>query len=648
MNDLNRLAYSNYKDSGIEWLGQIPSHWIITRLKYGIKLIESGKRNLVDYSDILSIGGEHIGNNNKLKLKNLKYISENFYKKSQKGRVQKNDILIVKDGATIGKTAYIDEPLKQKMLLNEHVYRIVAHKYIYYFILSSFFQEKIWSENNSSAQEGLNLFTIKNIPLLIPSMEEQKGIAEFLDTTVSKIDEVMEKKKRQIELLQEKRSALITHTVTKGLNPKAKMKDSGVEWLGKIPTHWTIKKLKQMGVFKKSKGGTKADETLNGVPCIRYGDLYTYHKTFIEKSRTCISIEQSYGYTPIQYGDVLFATSGETIEDIGKSAINLITEKVFCGGDIILFRNTIQANIRFIGYAMDTLQMAFQKACMGRGVTIMHIYIDQLKNLLLVIPSIKEQQIIADYLDKQTKQIDTLIEKIKKSITLLKEYRLALITSAVTGQINVQANAEVITIHQTKKQSLPIFQKAVFATEIVACMKDDPHFGRTKFMKILYLCEAHLNIPLKGEYKRKAAGPLDPSIYKIEKIMKKQKWFKAIKQGPMNTYKSLENPTGHKKYFNKHWDKYKKPLSKLLLLMRKMTTEQMEIIDTIYAVWNDFLIDGKKPSDHQIIDGVKNHWHESKKRFPDQKLQKAMNWMRQKKLVPQGYGPKTKTLEATK
>ncbi len=203
------------RDSGIKWLGRVPEHWSITRFKYGIDIIESGKRDLVEYSNVLSIGGEHIGSNHQLNLKNLKYVSEDFYNQSKKGRVHKGDILIVKDGATIGKTAYVDEnQLKQKMLLNEHVYRVAAHKYIYYFVLSSFFQSKVWSEDNSSAQEGLNLSTIKNIPLLEPSRKEQKAIAGFLDKETSRIDLLIEKIKKSIKLLKEWRAALIASAVT--------------------------------------------------------------------------------------------------------------------------------------------------------------------------------------------------------------------------------------------------------------------------------------------------------------------------------------------------------------------------------------------------------------------------------------------------
>lgn len=110
----------------------------------------------------------------------------------------------------------------------------------------------------------------------------------------------------------------------------------------------------------------------------------------------------------------------------------------------------------------------------------------------------------------------------------------------------------------------------------------------------------------------------------------------------MYKYKPLENLNSYKSYFDKYWGDYAEKLNQFLSLTKKFTTEQSEIVDTLYAVWNDFLIEDKKPSDSEIIDEVKNNWHESKKRFSDQRLKKAIQWMTEQNFVPQGYGPKTK------
>ena len=151
------------------------------------------------------------------------------------------------------------------------------------------------------------------------------------------------------------------------LKPYPAMKDSGVPWLGEVPEHWELRQLGRIGKLSKGNGGTKEDEISQGVPCIRYGDLYMHHKFFIERSRAYVSHERSSTYTHIKYGDVLFAASGETIEEIGKSAVNLIETQACCGGDVILFRPSIAIDARFIGYATDCPQAAYQKKAEGVG-----------------------------------------------------------------------------------------------------------------------------------------------------------------------------------------------------------------------------------------------------------------------------------------
>ncbi len=209
-------------------------------------------------------------------------------------------------------------------------------------------------------------------------------------------------------------------------------RDSGVEWLGEVPAHWELKLLGLMGSFFKGSGGTKEDEVEDGVPCVRYGDIYTQHQYFIRETRADITEESAANYTPIRYGDVLFAGSGETIEEIGKSAVNLIRGPAHCGGDVIVFRPSIEADAAFLGYAADCTTSIYQKACMGRGVTVMHIYSQDLTHLLLPLPPLDEQRAIAAYLDRETERIDTLVAKQGLLIERLAEYRTALITRTVT------------------------------------------------------------------------------------------------------------------------------------------------------------------------------------------------------------------------
>ncbi len=215
-------------------------------------------------------------------------------------------------------------------------------------------------------------------------------------------------------------------------HPYPRYHDSGVEWLGEIPDNWELRRLGRIGSFFKGGGGTKEDETDDGVPCVRYGDLYTQHEYLIRHTRAHIAEEAAADYRELEYGDVLFAGSGETIDEIGKSAANLIEGRSYCGGDVIVFRPAVEADATYMGYSADCQPSVYQKACMGRGVTVMHIYSRELKQMLIPLPPLNEQRTIAEFLDRETAKIDQLVERKRLLIERLDEYRQALITRTVT------------------------------------------------------------------------------------------------------------------------------------------------------------------------------------------------------------------------
>ena len=217
-----------------------------------------------------------------------------------------------------------------------------------------------------------------------------------------------------------------------GLKPYPAMKDSGVPSLGDVPTHWCVTRVGRIGRLLKGVGGTKEDATETGVPCVRYGDLYTTHKYFVREARSRIAVARTPDYTEIRFGDALFAASGETIEDIGKSAVNLIDGPAFCGGDVIVLRPTIPFHAPFLGYAADSRPSVVQKATMARGTTIKHVYPDQLKWLFLCLPPVPEQAAIVRFLDHADRQIRRYIIAKQKLIKLLEEQKQAIIHRAVT------------------------------------------------------------------------------------------------------------------------------------------------------------------------------------------------------------------------
>lgn len=209
-------------------------------------------------------------------------------------------------------------------------------------------------------------------------------------------------------------------------------KELGLLWLGPVPKHWDVRQARHIGRLFKGVGGTKEDSIPVGVPCVRYGELYTTHTDVIRTSKAFVSAEHAARYTSIQYGDVLFAASGETIEDIGKSAVNLMRTAAVCGGDIIVLRPTIPVHAPFLGYAMDCRPATNQKAIMGRGTTVKHIYPDELKKLTIPLPPPDEQEAIVRFIRYVDQRVNRLIKAKRRLIAVLNEQKQAIIHRAVT------------------------------------------------------------------------------------------------------------------------------------------------------------------------------------------------------------------------
>lgn len=179
------------------------------------------------------------------------------------------------------------------------------------------------------------------------------------------------------------------------------MGDQGTEsgLLGALPSEWMAERLGNIGHFLRGGGGSKQDEVDDGLPCVRYGDLYTHHDGRVTDTRSRIDPDRTSSYTALHYGDLLFAGSGETADDIGRSAVNLMRERAYCGGDVIILRPAIEINSSFLGHAADSALSRIQKSRMGRGSTVIHIYAEQLRNMVIPMPPLEEQRRIAEVLD---------------------------------------------------------------------------------------------------------------------------------------------------------------------------------------------------------------------------------------------------------
>ena len=442
----NYQGYQKYKDSGVEWLGDIPEHWEVKRLRYIGKFINGFSFNSNAFTKI-GVRVLKISNIQHMRIdwSDSSFIDEEYYETASTFRVYKNDLVFALTRPIIStgiKAALIDT--NEKILINQRncIFRTqqeMSNKWIYYILLcSSFIKEFDLRIDRTGQQPNISSNDIANIYIPISPLNEQEKIAQFLDYKTKQIDELIKKKETLIEKLDEKRTAIISHAVTKGLDSSVPMKDSGVEWLGDIPKHWEVKRLRYIGSCQNgiSKG---ADYFGFGYPFVNYTDVYAN----IELPKTVSGLANSTDMDRINYsvqkGDIFFTRTSETIEEIGitSTCFNSINNATFSG---FLIRVRPFPNLLFTGFSKYYFRCQLHRLFFVKEmnlVTRASLSQELLKRLPVLLPTIEEQKQISKHLDQKTAQIDQQKAKIKQAIELLKEYRTSLITNAVTGKIDV-------------------------------------------------------------------------------------------------------------------------------------------------------------------------------------------------------------------
>ncbi len=413
--------YPEYKDSGVAWLGEVPGHWEVKRLK-NLATIQNGS----DYKHIQadSEGYPVIG-------------SGGEFARAREYLYEGESVLLGRKG-TIDRPLYINgafwpvDTMFYTMIKQE-----TCAKYLYYCALTIRFD--LYS--TSTALPSMTQADLSNIHFAVPDFEEQTAIANFLDRETAKIDALIAEQEKLIALLAEKRQATISHAVTKGLNPDAPMKDSGVEWLGDVPAHWGIKKLKSLTNFLG--GGTPSRENLsfwNGsIPWVSPKDM---KRELIDSAEECITEE---GLTKsssnlITTGCVLVVVRSGILQHTIPVAINAVPVAInqdmkaldFCAGSCLN-----HFFLRWVQGLNDLLLLVWSK----QGATVESIEHSYLAETLIALPPMGEQKSIVAFLNAEITRLDDLTTEATRAIALLKERRTALISAAVTGKIDVRTLA---------------------------------------------------------------------------------------------------------------------------------------------------------------------------------------------------------------
>ena len=424
--------YEQYKESGVEWLGDIPSYWEINRHKYVASFTKGKNPQEIfdeyspDYYPYLSM--DSLRGNSAHKYAPL---AKNLY------LVNENQPLIIWDGSNAGEFVRGRRGILSSTMAAAKLNCMMNPNYYWYLCMC--IEPEMRKHANGMGIPHVNGDELKNISLVNPSLSEQSKIANFLDHETAQIDTLIEKQQTLIQLLKEKRQAVISHAVTKGLNPDAPMKDSGVEWLGSVPEHWEVKRIKHYG---KIMGGFafKSDDFIDsGYPVLKISNVSHLQLNFDDESFLPLSFVEKHLEYKVEENDLVFAmtrpiiSGGIKVAKIPKlEAMPLVNQRV----GFLKLKSELLAD--FILYS--SLSSSF-KAQFKNNMTITNqpnISGEGIESVALPMPPKNELVEIVDFLNNSETVFQNLSIKSEQQVELLKERRTALISAAVTGKIDVR------------------------------------------------------------------------------------------------------------------------------------------------------------------------------------------------------------------
>ena len=446
--------YPKYRGSGVDWLGEIPAHWDLKRLKDSVARLESGgtpESDNVTYWTEEEDGIAWVAISDmtrEFRIRDTAKRITNKGRESKSLRLLPAGTLLYSMYASLGKVAL----LEVEAVINQAILGIVprGHEVLRDYLRwwFEFMLAHVHMLSSSNTQDNLSAERVRNMPIVSPiAIEEQRAIADFLDRETAKIDALVARKERLIELLQEKRTALLTRAVTRGLDPNVPMKDSGVEWLGEIPAHWKVKQLKHL--LKAKKGAVKTGPFGSQMQSseMQAGVIKVYNQRSVldrdfSSGENYISLEKFAELSTFEVfpGDLLVTTRGS----IGRCAIlpTGAERGVLhpCLMRVQLDQRQILTHFLEIQIA-DCSIVLDQLRFMSNATTIDVIYSGSLREVWLSVPSPEEQRAIMAFLTHESSRIDALIAKAHEAIDHLKEFRTAIISAAVTGKIDVRATS---------------------------------------------------------------------------------------------------------------------------------------------------------------------------------------------------------------
>ena len=615
------------KNSGIEWLGLYPSHWYLHKIKYCLReRIE--KNSPVRTTDILSLTAKQgvvpydqkEGGGNKPKE------DVSAYRLAYPGDIVMNSMNIL--SGSVGLSSYFGcvSPVYYMLRPWNTTDDVRYYNYIFQ---STLFQRSLYGLGNGilikeSGNGKLNTIRMR-IPmdkfggLFIPvtPSNEQKSIANYLDTKCAEIDALTADIQTQIDTLEQYKRSVITEAVTKGLNPDAEMKDSGVQWIGNIPSHW--KCIRGKYILNYIQKPIKEDDGV--ITCFRDGEV-TLRSNRREDGFTMA--DKEIGYQGIDIGDLVVHGMDGFAGAIG------ISDSRGKASPVLNVLETEQ-NKRYIMYFLRSMAYSDVFLALATGIRVRSCDLrwNKLAELIYPVPTLEEQNSIVEYIDSVIQKTDIIINEKQEQLETLESYKKSLIYEYVTGKKEVPAaESDVIAV---------IFDPELVQAYIAHKLGKDNEKGKVYSHKVKYMVDYHIGLGLNIAYTRNYRGPHDVNLDTyIDSIISKG-WYRKQKKDGAEILVKGKNYTD---FINNHSDifnQYESDIDNLIKYLKTLTRGQIERIATLYAVWNDFIIDGKtNPTEEEIITEVVTNWTKNKANFQHTTWQESLNQMKQHGIIPKG------------
>lgn len=428
--------YDSYKDSGVDWIGQIPEHWEVQRLAsyFDERRVKVSDKEYPALSvtkngicgQLENVAKTDNGDNRKLVLDGDFVINSRSDRKGSSGL-----------SSLCGSVSLINIVLAPRK-------HLLIGQFAHFLLKSHYFIEEYYRNGRGIVADlwTTRYSEMKLIKLAIPPISEQQAIAAYLDEETGKLDAAVEKLERMVEVLKERKQLIISKAVTRGLDDSVPLKDSGLEWIGQIPEHWSINRFKAIFTLNTGISFTKADLVETGQPVISYGQV---HSKLNQVAKANLSLIK-YIPQPLTIGkqksyclpnDFIFADTSEDFEGCGNNFYNDSELSVFAGSHTILAKLRCNIEGKYLAYLFSTSLWRQQIRSRVNGVKVFSITQSILKATSVILPPIAEQQAIAAYLDEKVGKLDEAIEKQLRMIELLKERKQILISDVVTGKIKV-------------------------------------------------------------------------------------------------------------------------------------------------------------------------------------------------------------------